>query len=147
MTDRPDLISLAKIVAVQYELTPSLVCGICEQESSWNPDATRYEPAFYVRYIEPLINNMVIVDMAEAKNRATSFGLMQVMGEVARELGYAGPFPFADPEVGIRWGCEKFARCVSVSKGDVIAALLRYNGGSNQEYPRQVIAKSAIYGN
>lgn len=145
--ERSELVQLAKIVAVQYQLIPSIVCGIIEQESSWNPDATRYEPAFYVRYVEPLINNMVVTDMTEAKNRATSWGLMQVMGQVARELGYVGPLPFVDPQVGIRWGCEKFSRCVALGRGDMIAALLHFNGGANKDYPREVIAKSAIYGN
>lgn len=144
--DKNGLISLAKIIAVKYNLIPSLVCGICEQESSWEPDATRYEPAFYVRYIEPMIHAGTLTDMVEARNRATSFGVMQVMGEVARELEYTGPLPFESAEQGIELGCEKFSRCVAESHGDMISALLRYNGGSNYDYPKQVISKSAIYG-
>ena len=144
--ERNGLISLAKLTAVQFNLIPTLVCGICEQESSWNADATRYEEAFYLHYIEPMVLSQELLDMTEAKNRATSWGLMQVMGEVARELLYTGPFPFVEPGEGIRIGCEKFARCVAAAKGDMVAALLRYNGGGNPNYPRQVIAKSASYG-
>jgi len=146
MTDRNGLISLAKLTAVKYNLIPSIVCGMCEQESSWNPDATRYEPAFYLRYIEPMIDAGRLTDLVEAKNRATSWGLMQVMGQVAREMGYEGPFPLESAEMGIRLGCEKFARCVAQSKGDIGSALLRYNGGGNILYAREVMAKSAVYG-
>jgi soluble lytic murein transglycosylase-like protein len=139
-------VSLAKITAVQFNLIPSLVCGICEQESSWDPDALRYEGVFFIRYIEPMINSGALTDIKEAENRATSWGLMQVMGQVAREMLYTGPFPFPTPAEGIRVGCEKFARCVAASKGDMVAALLRYNGGGNPNYPREVIVKSAAYG-
>ena len=49
----PQLIALAHDAARSFSLWPELVCAIVEQESSWNPWALRYEPAFYARYIEP----------------------------------------------------------------------------------------------
>lgn len=145
MTPDPSLITTAKQVAVQLNLIPSIVCGIIAQESEWNPLAVRYEPAFYVRYIEPMVDAGTLTDMTEATNRATSWGLMQVMGQTAREFGYLGGFPFDQPADGIKWGCLKFARCLSDSHGDMVAALLRYNGGFNTQYPKLVISKSVPY--
>jgi soluble lytic murein transglycosylase-like protein len=47
------LISLARAAAAAHSLDPALVCAVCEQESSWDPFAIRYEPAFYDRYVAP----------------------------------------------------------------------------------------------
>ena len=42
-----DLMELAKQKAAKYQLYPELVCALCEQESSWNTWAIRYEPNFF----------------------------------------------------------------------------------------------------
>lgn len=59
----------------------------------------------------------------------TSWGLMQIMGGTARDLGFAGPLTdLMDPELGIFWGCRYFqAHCSQyVQLLDQIAA---YNAG------------------
>lgn len=86
---RDDFISLARQTAAAHNLPPELVCAICEQESSWNPFAIRYEPAFMSKYVAPLFTNNKI-DATEAYARAISWGLMQVMGQAARECGFHG---------------------------------------------------------
>jgi soluble lytic murein transglycosylase-like protein len=143
--DRPELIALAKTTAIKYSLIPSIVCAVCEQESSWNPEAQRYESAFYVRYIEPMVFNGTIQSMDEAIARATSYGLMQVMGETARELGYEGPLPYPDEQTQIDLGCKKLLQCSVLAHGDTISMLLRYNGGFNTLYAKQVLMKTANY--
>ena len=141
----PALQSLACSIANQYGLPPEIVCGQVERESSWETNATRYEPAFFVRYIEPMIDSGALADMQEAKNRATSFGLLQIMGQVARELGYDGPLEsLLIPEIGLAWGCEKLAKCLS-SAGNIAAALQRYNGGNNPNYAAEVMQNSQKY--
>ena len=50
-----DLVALAHDAAGAHALWPELVCAIIEQESGWNRWAARYEPAFYKRYIEPML--------------------------------------------------------------------------------------------
>jgi soluble lytic murein transglycosylase-like protein len=64
---------------------------------------------------------------------------MQVMGQVARELGFSGRFlsELADPQVGLEYGCRKFQRCLKAT-ATIEEALLRYNGGNDPTYPAQV---------
>lgn len=125
-----------------YALDPALICAVCEQESSWNPWAMRYEPAFYQRYIQP----MFAQPTTEATARATSYGLMQVMGEVARELGFSGPYlsELCDPDTGISFGCKKLAQCLK-AQPNTFAALMAYNGGGNGQYAQQVLNRMAKY--
>src|SRR5690348_13026314 len=84
-----DLLALAQRAADAHGLWPELVCAIVEQESAWNPWALRYEPAFYDRYIAPQIVRGAIAGVTESRARAFSWGLMQVIGQVAREHGFA----------------------------------------------------------
>jgi soluble lytic murein transglycosylase-like protein len=136
--EQNQLISLARQIALENGLNDALICAVIEQESAWNPEATRYEPAFYEHYIAPLIASQEL-SQGEATGRATSWGLMQVMGQVAREHGLAGPFQqLLDPATGIKWGCVVFQSKLKAASGDTYNALLRWNGGSNKEYPAQV---------
>jgi hypothetical protein len=60
-----------------------------------------------------------------------SWGLMQVMGALAREVGYLGPYLTAlcDPDMNLRLGCEHLARLLAWAGGDDEQALAAYNGG------------------
>lgn len=140
------LIAQARATAAAHDLAPDLVCAVCEQESNWNPWAMRYEPAFFERYISPLVDSRA-VSATEASSRAFSWGLMQVMGQVAREQGFAGAAlaELCDPAVGLEIGCGVLARKLAVAKGDVERALLLWNGGSDENYPPQVMARMEKY--
>ena len=59
------------------------MCGL-EQESGWNTFAVRFEPAFEARYIKPALPS---APTTLELTKAMSFGLMQMMGEVAIEFG------------------------------------------------------------
>lgn len=139
------LITLARQIAGKHGLNDALVCAICEQESAWNPTAKRYEPAFYKHYVSPLIYSIGISD-EEATDRSTSWGLMQLMGQVARELGFTEPIStLCDPATGLDWGCKFFAQKLLKAGGDAFAALQRWNGGANSSYAGQVIARMDKY--
>ncbi len=132
-----ELIQLARSIAATFNLDPALVCAMCEHESAgWNVWAIRYEPAFFRKYIEPM-------NLSETEKHARSFsyGLMQVMGQVAREYGFDGKYltELCDPTINIDYGCRKLARCMKLTKGDVREALLKYNGGGNPKYPDLVL--------
>ncbi len=184
---RAALIALARTIAAEHLLDAALVCAICEQESSWNPWAMRFEPAFFARYIAPMLNanvpgnaNLPIGGQknapegnhapaklcpTEAYARAFSWGLMQVMGQVAREHGFgappsptnASPSNFAlpstnaslaqlcDPSTGLEFGCRVLATKLSAAQGDVPRALQLWNGGSNAGYAAEVIARAGQY--
>lgn len=145
MTEQ-EIIAIARQTATRHGIDDTLVAAVCEQESSWNPYAMRYEPLFFAKYVAPLYTQNKL-SISEAYARAFSWGGMQIMGQTARELGFANTFLSAlcDPATGIEWGCRKLAHCLDLKHGDVEQALLAYNGGSNVNYPAQVLARKAKY--
>ncbi len=142
-----ELIALAKQKAKEHQLYPELVCAVCEQQSAWNPWAARYEPAFYTRYVEPLWDAGKLGTRTEATARAFSWGLMQTMGQVAREFGFGGRFlsELCDPNVGLEIGCAVLAHKLAAAEGNVTKALLLWNGGGNPAYPQQVLERAEKY--
>lgn len=60
-----------------------------------------------------------------------SWGLMQVMGALGRELGYKGPYlpGLCDPALNLSLGCSHLARLLKWANGNVERALAAYNGG------------------
>lgn len=142
VTAPTELVALAKEIAGKYALDPALVCAIVEQESSWNPWAFRYEPAFYAHYVMPQRG----LSATEAYARAFSWGLLQIMAEVAREEGFRGDIPsLCDPATGLDAGCNHFKRKLVSADSNVTKALLLWNGGSNIAYPTQVMARVEKY--
>jgi soluble lytic murein transglycosylase-like protein len=140
------LLVLARKAAAAQSLEPALVCAIVEQESAWNPWAMRYEPAFFTKYVAPLYTNNKIT-ATEAYARGFSWGLMQVMGQVARESGFDAQFLSAlcDPEQALAVGCKVLRKKFDAVSGDTTRALLAWNGGANALYPVQVLARRAHY--
>lgn len=137
MTDFLQLQGAARKAAQAHKLDPALVCAVCHHESgNWKPFAFRFEQGFYDRYIKDMK-----LSPSEKLARATSFGLMQVMGQVAREFGFSGDYltELTDPLVGLEYGCRKLRQCVDRANGDVRQALLLYNGGANPKYPDLVL--------
>lgn len=157
VTDKTSFLYIAKTMAEKNGLPIAIVPAICEVESGWNTYAMRYEPAFAARYI----NGRNVAHPREGCSRlteelglATSWGLMQVMGQTARELGFDGPYlaELCEPDVGMTYGCLLLAQKMKLyhrdyGLGGVIAA---YNAGSprmdrngqwiNQPYVNKVMA-------
>jgi soluble lytic murein transglycosylase-like protein len=142
----PEIIDLARHIAAAHALDPSLVCAVIEQESAWNSWAVRYEPGFLSRYVAPLYTAGKL-SATEAYTRSMSWGLMQVMGEVAREFGFeeSSLAELCEPATGIEFGCRILAARLARARGDVPAALLAWNGGGNPNYPAEVLARMRNY--
>jgi soluble lytic murein transglycosylase-like protein len=119
-----------------------LVCAVIEQESAWNQYAIRYEPEFRERYVVPLA-----LPPTEEIARSTSWGLMQVMGQVAREHGFKGASlaELCSVAVGLDVGCAVLAAKLSVVGDDVSKGLARWNGGAHVEYASEVLARRPKY--
>ena len=146
MMEREQIVQLARGVAARHEIDAALVCAVCEQESGWDPWAIRYEPAFYERYVRPMIASGELRDKTEARARAFSWGLMQVMGQTARENGYGGHLAgICEPETGMEVGCRMLAGKIAEAHGDVERGLLLWNGGADLAYPGQVLARRGKY--
>jgi soluble lytic murein transglycosylase-like protein len=158
-----EFVALAHRAAEAHALWPELVCAIVEQESAWSPWALRYEPEFYDKYIASsltarrpdgqgshlgaLTSPEIPDDPTESRARAFSWGLMQVMGQVAREHGFtsASLASLCDPAVGIEIGCRVFAAKLAAAEGNVTRALLLWNGAGNRDYSEAVLARTAHY--
>ncbi len=120
------------------------------QESSWDPWATREEPAFYRKYIEqnPEINR------AESWQLSISWGLLQVMGVVARERGFTGRYlsQLCNPSLSLFYGLKYLMYQKGRGDGEWSQALAAYNGGigknrvtgnlRNQSYVDEIIGRA-----
>lgn len=140
-----------KIIQDQHRktgLNPRLIAAVIQQESSGNPYAVRYEPEFYKRYIQTKTKQSLggywprlATEETERRFRTSSFGLMQIMGQVAREQNFRGEFltELCDPAVNLDICCAFLAELLE-KRGSVEAALLRYNGGGAPDYAKKVFA-------
>lgn len=155
--ERQEIIKLVETHAGNFCLDAKFVSAIISVESSFNQWAARFEPDFFKRYLEgKSISRFGSISLeTERVMRATSFGLMQAMGQVAREHGFQGTFltELCNPDTGIMYGCKYLAWLKSKLSSDahvdfnILAAA--YNGGlgavkggkiSNPEYPERVYA-------
>lgn len=140
-----------RLIALRSDLDPVLVAAIIWQESKGDPFAVRYEDNFFLNYLRGKNRKKlpgfwppesVCTEATELRLRATSFGLMQIMGETAREAGFELPYLtcLCDPVINLTVGCQIFAGILKKKDGDTRKALLKWNGGSNKSYPSEVLA-------
>lgn len=142
-----------------FDVPPDIVAGIILVESSGEQNAFRWEQGFFDRYLNgksrerlgghwPDTQTTDIFEEQERTLRACSFGLMQVLGQVAREFGFShnNLFDLYDPKINIHFGVMKFAAEVARAKerkvtDPITTALLKYNGGGEPRYPEKVLSK------
>lgn len=124
---RTDFSNLIRQVSTTYGIRYTTLEAMVLVESSGDPFAFRYEPAFYQHYIK---------DNPTAKARqygplaACSYGLLQIMLEVAYEEGYTErPEGLFVPRIGLAFGAKHFAGLLRWADGDEDRALAAYNGG------------------
>lgn len=128
--------------AQDYNLDPNLIRAVILTESAGQSWATRYEPGFkYTLNVESYSAILGITQITETTHQKTSWGLMQVMGCVARELGFKDHLPMLClPYWGITIGCKKLGELSRryQREEDVVAS---YNAGS------VIKTKSGVYVN
>lgn len=139
--------ALVEQAAARYELDADLLEAQVLVESSGDPDAFRYEPGFFRSYVR---DNPRAAAAHDGPLAACSYGLLQILLETARELGFAGsPAALFVPEAGLDWGARYLRTLVDWAGGDVERALCAYNGGRagnvvkpyrNQVYADRVFA-------
>lgn len=144
--------------ASKYSFPSLFVAALVMVESSGITWTVRWEPDFFDRYlrVQEVKGIRPCTSETERRMRATSFGLMQIMGQVARERGFTGTYLTAlcDPEVGIEFGCLHLSwtrdRLAKRGINDAASLCAAYNGGlgavvkpgtyRNPEYPGKVLA-------
>lgn len=144
---KPGYGEIIRRCAVEHGLNPRLIAAIAYTESGGNPYAMRYEPAFRAKYLRGKTSKTIggyvphgCTFDTEVTARSTSWGLMQVMGQVAREHGFRGEFlsELCDPHVNLSLGSMLLANYIQVRGLNTREALLRWNGGGNEKYPEVV---------
>lgn len=144
--------------AKENGLQPSLVAAICSQESAGDPYACRYEPEWhYFKDVAANAKRCRISEDTEKTAQAFSFGLMQIMGSVARERGFIDALPkLFDVDINLHYGCMHLKAFLDKHKNEQ-HAIASYNAGSprftedgkyvNQLYVNKVIAfKQSLLG-
>lgn len=114
-----------------FRLDVNLVNSIIHIESGGNTFKCRFEPTWkYLTNVSAHAAKLSISQPTEQNQQSTSWGLMQVMGGVARELGFESDIPMLTmPDIGVFYGCKKLRQLFDRygNEEDVIAA---YNAGS-----------------
>ena len=109
-----------------------LAHAICSVESSWNTYAVRYEPNVEKYVHDTLIHaqNLNITELTEAMLQRFSYGLFQVMGFLARDLGHRGLLTeLLFPEICAKYGVLYIKKQLN-RYGNEIDAIAAYNAGS-----------------
>ena len=134
MAKGPDwLVEITNKIADNTRINRELVQAICAVESSWNRYAVRFEPTWkYVTQADAWASKLNITTQTETQLQSMSWGLMQIMGSVARELGFTDYIHrLSDPLLGVNYGCLKlrklYERYGEANESDIIAG---YNAGS-----------------
>ncbi len=138
--------------AVAHGHPAELIRAMAEQESSFFPYRNRFEQGFYDSYIKGKNLDFVpplCLKITEALGRATSWGLLQVMGATARQYGFRGWLPeLCLPEVGLEWGCRYLADLRRQFGHEGWPVVVRaYNAGpggrhnEHKDYPNEVLEK------
>jgi len=152
-----------EVIAGEYLLDPLLVASFICVESSGNPWAWNPEPHYRYLWdvrkgrpfrpltVEERASEFPPKDFpappgvdpdAEFWAQQASWGLMQLMGAVARERGFKGSFltELCTPEVGVWHGCKHLVTYTR-RYPDLSDAIAAYNAGS----PRRIA--SGVYEN
>jgi len=145
---------VAKVAQV-YNISVPLILAIIQKESSGRPKAMRYEPKYrWVHNSTVSALTMKWTQRTEEELQRFSYGLMQIMGGTARDLGFPGHFfDLLDPVMNLNWGTHylwTLWRRYSGSETQITDVISAYNQGSarrkllskeycNQSYVNQVL--------
>jgi hypothetical protein len=128
--------------ARKHGLPPSLLAAFIQEESAFNQWATRVE-THYLRKKKVIAEARrwsrkfkgIPTEQTELYARSSSWGLMQVMGQVAREQGFDRQFlqELISPINSIDEGAKLLVKNLKRYKGDTLSAISAYNQGNNRK--------------
>ncbi len=131
--------ALMNDASAKYDVPVALIAGVIQEESRFDAWAERVEVA-YLRnnQIKRQARHWTSIHangpnyQTELEDRARSMGLMQVMGEVAREQQFGDRYlsTLFAPERSIDEGTKLLRRLLDRYPNDTLAAISAYNQGS-----------------
>lgn len=131
MIPDPQLVAIVEQAARAEQVDMNLAKAIVTVESTWDPKVSRLEPGWKYFYFEKEFAEKVGITVETEKTlQSMSIGLMQIMGGVARELGFTENLSeLFKPEQNVIWGCKKLKQLLKKypDEADVISS---YNQGS-----------------
>ncbi len=125
--------------ALQHGLPASLIAAVIQEESRFDEWATRAEPRYLrSRKVRKLAarfagaHRLGATAFTELVDRSRSYGLMQIMGETAREQGFDRPFlaELYIPDNAIAHGAMLLEHLLTRYHNDTLSAISAYNQGS-----------------
>lgn len=131
MINKDELLRMALMKADEYGIRREWVFALIKIESNWDYYAVRFEPNWkYFFKPEYFAHENRITVGTEKTLQGCSFGLMQVMGTVAREFDHRGPIlEMVQPDVGLKYGCLKFLSLIR-KYGYTMDSVAAYNAGA-----------------
>jgi soluble lytic murein transglycosylase-like protein len=118
-------------VSLDQEVPWTLLAAIVQTESGGNPLAARFEIAYkYTVKFSDFAREQNITPITEEVLQKTSWGLCQIMGGLARELGHQGSLlELLVPEINLTLAAKHLKNLIKryPNKDDMIAS---YNAGS-----------------
>lgn len=123
--------SVLSQAANKYGLDHNLVLAIVAHETNGMNFKTRYEPSWKYLYLaKEHAENLNISIETETIMQSMSWGLMQIMGSVAREHGFEDDLPkLTDPLLGLDYGCQHLKHKLDVYNCHETDAISAYNAG------------------
>lgn len=117
--------------ALKNGIDPDLALAIATVESSLNPFVMRYELGYrWTYHITDYAHKLKITDATEEQLQKFSYGLFQLMGGLARTIGYDDHLPkILDPEINASLGCRHIKSLLIKFKGEN-DAISSFNQGS-----------------
>jgi soluble lytic murein transglycosylase-like protein len=128
-----------RAIARAEQLPPALLAGIIQEESRFDMWATRMEPRYMnsrrvsqAAAIWSRAHSGTPTAFTELTDRSRSYGLMQIMGETAREEGYSARYlaSLFHADSGLRAGAAHLKALILRYKSDTLSAISAYNQGS-----------------
>lgn len=141
-TEKYAMMCHAERYANEFELDIKVVSAVITVESGWDNWAVRFEPGWkWHLNVMQWAKRVNVSTATETICQQMSWGLMQVMGTVARELGYEKDLPgLCAPATGIQFGCKKLKQNY-VRYGCMKKALAAYNAGNPKSKAGQLYAE------
>jgi hypothetical protein len=142
------------ICAQVDSLPPALLAAFIQEESNFNQWATRTEPHYKKKKIVITAarkwskrHGGIPTYYTELDDRSRSYGLMQVMGQLAREQGFDAKYlpELFVPLNSISQGAIKLRQLLNKYKGDTLSAISAYNQGNNRRKNGRLVNYRYVY--